>query len=563
MNSSDLDGGINLDSNFKEIIHDQKITQPLTLGVGIGNEEYATSISYHYGYRSKFFKKNDLKSDEVVIEGFTGGSKTPMGSSTYTVLFPKQNFIKEDKIKSFEKRLSMILRDRRNFGEWNDNDILYNEISKPYYYDIDIKHLKSYIIDDCFKQYNSLSNDLKKTFIKTLDLCSQKNKNNKIFKKFNPAQKGKSSSPLSFMKEINTKFELREKMDDYFDELFKNKKLSDKELAKKIIEYPDLTSIFDFDRGPNEVDPKDFKKKLIKIKSFLNSKNSGNIKKFTDFFVKDYIKEFNNNKQFYRSTFLDKKQGFRDDAQNYSINIVLFLLNFVFTRNKFVNLISLNNFYNTSRKRVTNTLSKLKNIQITKLPDRFNLTNSSKDYVDFNNENLVEHLAVKSTRDKINNWFKKLNIGYEIGIKEDGNYYSITYKPINKKFLLKKTNVGQGLSVFLPLIIDCLTSKNKIFICEEPEINLHPKLQADVAELIVESHLERNNQFILETHSEDFLNRILKLVKKKKLNKNSVKLHYVSRKNNKSFVKQMNVDEKGRYANSWKDDIFSEKLNEL
>ena len=71
-------------------------------------------------------------------------------------------------------------------------------------------------------------------------------------------------------------------------------------------------------------------------------------------------------------------------------------------------------------------------------------------------------------------------------------------------------HIGLGYPLILPFIVQCIIAKNKIILIEEPEVHLHPKLEADLADLIVESSIQRNNQFIIESHSEDFLLRILK-----------------------------------------------------
>ena len=47
---------------------------------------------------------------------------------------------------------------------------------------------------------------------------------------------------------------------------------------------------------------------------------------------------------------------------------------------------------------------------------------------------------------------------------------------------------------------------------EEPEIHLHPKAQAELAEVLTEVALEEDKQVIMTTHSEHITGRLLTLV---------------------------------------------------
>ena len=88
-------------------------------------------------------------------------------------------------------------------------------------------------------------------------------------------------------------------------------------------------------------------------------------------------------------------------------------------------------------------------------------------------------------------------------------------KPTSKKSLkLSYRDVGLGYSLSLPLIITALTSSNSTILCEEPELHLHPKMQASLMELFMHSTINKKNQFIIETHSENILLRAQKLIRK-------------------------------------------------
>ena len=60
----------------------------------------------------------------------------------------------------------------------------------------------------------------------------------------------------------------------------------------------------------------------------------------------------------------------------------------------------------------------------------------------------------------------------------------------------------------LPIVLMCILRKNTIVTIEQPELHLHPKLQANLADLFIKSANENNNLFILETHSEHMVLRL-------------------------------------------------------
>ena len=89
-------------------------------------------------------------------------------------------------------------------------------------------------------------------------------------------------------------------------------------------------------------------------------------------------------------------------------------------------------------------------------------------------------------------------------------------------------HVGLGYPLILPFIVQCIIAKDRVILIEEPEVHLHPKIEADLADLITESSIERNNQFIIETHSEDLLLRILKSIRQEKINPDHVSVNYIT-----------------------------------
>jgi predicted ATP-dependent endonuclease of OLD family len=113
----------------------------------------------------------------------------------------------------------------------------------------------------------------------------------------------------------------------------------------------------------------------------------------------------------------------------------------------------------------------------------------------------------KQITGSVNLWLK--NFGVEVnvqGFKEVIHHLVVKQNNID----LDITDVGFGISQILPVIIQgFLSSKNSTTIIEQPEIHLHPKMQADLADLFIDIVKKTDGKkLIIETHSEYLLKRL-------------------------------------------------------
>lgn len=139
--------------------------------------------------------------------------------------------------------------------------------------------------------------------------------------------------------------------------------------------------------------------------------------------------------------------------------------------------------------------------------------------------------------------------------------------------IVSHRDVGIGISQILPVLVNSYTSKNKIIAIEQPEIHLHPALQSEMADLFIESSKKRNNIFLLETHSEHLILRILKRIRqtannelpkgKTPLTPQDVAVLYVKSGENGSNVTEIPVNIDGEFDRPWPDGFFADRAKEL
>ena len=97
-----------------------------------------------------------------------------------------------------------------------------------------------------------------------------------------------------------------------------------------------------------------------------------------------------------------------------------------------------------------------------------------------------------------------------------GDYEILVQKSPNSAEVLI-TDVGFGVSQVLPILVLCYYApKGATLIFEQPEIHLHPSVQAGLADIFIEVIKTRNIQIIIESHSEHLLRRLQRRIAEEK-----------------------------------------------
>lgn len=125
-------------------------------------------------------------------------------------------------------------------------------------------------------------------------------------------------------------------------------------------------------------------------------------------------------------------------------------------------------------------------------------------------------------------------------------------------------DVGVGVSQVLPIVVESLLSTDQILLIEQPELHLHPRLQAELGSLFADNIGEgRGNQFIIETHSEHLVLRIQRLVREGHLRPSDVSVVYVLKGPEGSQCVPLRLDDEGDFIDEWPEGFFEEGYREM
>ncbi len=135
-------------------------------------------------------------------------------------------------------------------------------------------------------------------------------------------------------------------------------------------------------------------------------------------------------------------------------------------------------------------------------------------------------------------------------------------------------DVGTGISQLLPVLVNAAGGKNQLIAIEQPELHLHPALQAELGDVFIESALgENKNTFLIETHSEHLILRLLRRIRETAegelppgatpLRPEDVAVLYVKPGSEGSEVIELPVNIEGDFDKPWPDGFFPERSKEL
>jgi predicted ATPase len=178
---------------------------------------------------------------------------------------------------------------------------------------------------------------------------------------------------------------------------------------------------------------------------------------------------------------------------------------------------------------------------------------------------------------KLNQCCKDFGIPYsfEVTNKGDpitGDVIVLTLKDTRTGVKVGPSDVGFGIGQLLPILVqgmilseDSKGGASRIICVEQPEIHLHPRLQASMADFFINTAAKNNNiQWILETHSEALVTRLQRRIREKKISNRDVSILYINPLGKKgSTIQELRLDEDGEFIDLWPDGFFVETFNDM
>lgn len=172
----------------------------------------------------------------------------------------------------------------------------------------------------------------------------------------------------------------------------------------------------------------------------------------------------------------------------------------------------------------------------------------------------------------IANWLKDLGVIHSFEVKpvaEGRKEYEVLVRTHAKSPEVKITDVGFGVSQVLPVLVQAFyCPPNSTVWMEQPEIHLHPQVQAELADVFIsatrarEASGERNVQLIIESHSEHFLNRLQRRVAEGDITPNDVAIYFCKRTASGTELEPLKLNLFGDIEN-WPENFFGDEMADL
>jgi hypothetical protein len=164
-------------------------------------------------------------------------------------------------------------------------------------------------------------------------------------------------------------------------------------------------------------------------------------------------------------------------------------------------------------------------------------------------------------------WLKELGLIHDFSVSPvalGSSLYQVKVRQSPRSAEVLLTDVGFGVSQLLPVLVLCYYApEGSTLIFEQPEIHLHPSVQAGLADVFLDAIRTRKVQILLESHSEYLVKRLQRrIAEDDSLSPEDVALYFCRMEEGESKIEALDVDDEGNIRN-WPADFFGNEMEDL
>ena len=169
-------------------------------------------------------------------------------------------------------------------------------------------------------------------------------------------------------------------------------------------------------------------------------------------------------------------------------------------------------------------------------------------------------------RTRIGEWLDKLGLASSFEVRplyRGSHLYEVRLKHVKSSPEALLPDMGIGVSQVLPVLVLCYyVPEGSTIILEQPELHLHPSVQAGLADVFIHAMKKRNIQIIVESHSEHFLRRLQRRIAEEVVCPDDAALYFCEMCGGESKLRKLDVDDFGN-IHDWPEDFFGDLVGEM
>ncbi len=156
----------------------------------------------------------------------------------------------------------------------------------------------------------------------------------------------------------------------------------------------------------------------------------------------------------------------------------------------------------------------------------------------------------------------KMHLAKDIDVVKDSNKLYRTLITNNDGLQVDLCQMGFGLSQILPFVVQgFLTPVGGTLIVEDPDVHMHPKVQADIVDFFIDL-MQHGRNVLIETHSDHIVTRLRRRITDETLTTDKVNIIFVENGKDGSSYPSIGISENGAFTSELPKDFLDTQNND-